>query len=378
MKTHDEYVRQVAAINVNIEVVEQYIDSKTKILHRCKIDGYQWKQRPDKILEGRGCRLCAGRTMPIELNYLANTHPDIALEWDYEKNGDLLPTMISYGSDKEVWWLCENKHSYKRRVSDRTISGRHCSKCARQRHSSGIELKVYYYIKKYFPDAIQGYSDKDNNLTELDVYIPSLNTGIEYDGSYWHQDVNRDINKDNICNDIGIKLIRIREPKCPIYQSSCCFIYLQDFSQKTLETFILYILEALGLGNPIVDFNKDIGEINSLLTVNGKNKMLINKNTKKTKTTRRISPISKIMYCHELNQIFSSINNASKITGVYASQIHGCIIGKYKSAGKHPITKEKLHWYCVEDNVLKDGTIILGAISLGYLTREHVEKFVSS
>ena len=33
-------------------------------------------------------------------------------EWDYDKNGDLTPDDISYGSNKEVYWLCKNNHSF--------------------------------------------------------------------------------------------------------------------------------------------------------------------------------------------------------------------------------------------------------------------------
>jgi predicted nucleic acid-binding Zn-ribbon protein len=60
-KTHEEYVAEVAAKNLNIEVVERYIDAKTKILHRCKIDGHEWNPSPDSVLSGRGCPKCRGR-----------------------------------------------------------------------------------------------------------------------------------------------------------------------------------------------------------------------------------------------------------------------------------------------------------------------------
>lgn len=39
--THEEYVKRVTEINPNIEVIGIYVDSKTKILHKCKIDGYE-------------------------------------------------------------------------------------------------------------------------------------------------------------------------------------------------------------------------------------------------------------------------------------------------------------------------------------------------
>lgn len=57
-KTHDQYVRDLEKANPNIEVIEEYRDAETSILHRCKIDGYTWSARPGNILFGRGCPKC--------------------------------------------------------------------------------------------------------------------------------------------------------------------------------------------------------------------------------------------------------------------------------------------------------------------------------
>ena len=35
---------------------------------------------------------------------LAEARPDLAKEWNYEKNGDLKPEDVSCGSGKKVWW----------------------------------------------------------------------------------------------------------------------------------------------------------------------------------------------------------------------------------------------------------------------------------
>ena len=58
--THEDYVNRVAKINPNIEVVGTYINAKTKILHRCKIDGYEWMAAPNNISNGNGCPKCGG------------------------------------------------------------------------------------------------------------------------------------------------------------------------------------------------------------------------------------------------------------------------------------------------------------------------------
>lgn len=57
-KTHEEYVTEVSLINQDIEVLDIYISAITPIRHKCKIDGYIWYARPDKILHGCGCPQC--------------------------------------------------------------------------------------------------------------------------------------------------------------------------------------------------------------------------------------------------------------------------------------------------------------------------------
>lgn len=58
-KTHDQYVNEVSTINQSIEVIGTYINAKTPIAHRCKIDGHIWYASPYVILRGSGCPKCA-------------------------------------------------------------------------------------------------------------------------------------------------------------------------------------------------------------------------------------------------------------------------------------------------------------------------------
>lgn len=90
------------------------------------------------------------------------------------------------------------------------------------------------------------------------------------------------------------------------------------------------------------------------------------------------SPVSKPIYCLELNEMFWGGKDAE-----YKYQINGCNIslccnGKVKSAGKHPETAEKLHWFFIEDKTQKDGDIIHGAISIGYVTQQQVEDYLNN
>lgn len=52
---------------------------------------------------------------------------------------------------------------------------------------SKSETEMYNFVKEYYPDTIQSYRKVFGpNGPELDVYIPSLNMGIEFNGVYTH------------------------------------------------------------------------------------------------------------------------------------------------------------------------------------------------
>ena len=70
-KTHEQYVVDVAKINPNIEVVGIYTYAKIKILHRCKIDGHEWEATPNSILRGTGCPKCAKNRKVTHEDYVS-------------------------------------------------------------------------------------------------------------------------------------------------------------------------------------------------------------------------------------------------------------------------------------------------------------------
>jgi hypothetical protein len=84
-------------------------------------------------------------------------------------------------------------------------------------HGSSVEeIKFFYYFQKIFPNAIHRYKFKNkiNKNFEIDIYIPDLKIGIEYDGFFYHQKKEvkkREIIKNELLKDKKIDLIRIRE-----------------------------------------------------------------------------------------------------------------------------------------------------------------------
>ena len=63
-----------------------------------------------------------------------------------------------------------------------------------------------------------------------------------------------------------------------------------------------------------------------------------------------ISKRKKVL-CITSDKIFDSIKQASEFYNLTHSNIISCCQGKRKSAGKHPITKEKLKWMYYDEYI---------------------------
>ena len=155
-----------------------------------------------------GCPYCNHQLASPEFN-LATENPELAAEWDLKMNVDLKPQNVLPYSNKKVWWLCQRKHSYKATVANRAF-GNGCPKC--HPNASRNELRLLTEMRAIFPEVRKAVINKK----EIDVFIPELNIGIEYDGYYFHKDgVERDREKNDVLGRNGITLFRFRESKLP-------------------------------------------------------------------------------------------------------------------------------------------------------------------
>ena len=222
--------------NIGLSPEDFLPKSNKKVWWKCAL-GHEWQAAISHRSNNQGCPICSGKRILPGFNDLATTHPLLVEEWDYEKNTGILPTEISKGSEKKVWWKCSRGHSWNAAIYSR-VSGVGCPHCANELQSSFPEKAIYYYIKKSFPDAISNYRSSKLSTLELDIFIPSLNIGIEYDGDRWHQEIEKDLHKNKLCHEIGIKLIRIREPSCPILTDELSIFILRQSKKSGLDKTI--------------------------------------------------------------------------------------------------------------------------------------------
>ena len=104
-------------------------------------------------------------------NSLAKLRPDIAEQWDYEKNKPLTPNMFSPGSNEKVWWICTNcGKSYYATINHKNRNDtRVCPECANQKRGRSFTMGVVAKVgslRETNPElAIEFHPSKNGELT---------------------------------------------------------------------------------------------------------------------------------------------------------------------------------------------------------------------
>jgi len=213
-------------------------------------DDHEWFTKIVNRVKGQ-CPVCFGQKV-VKSNCLATTHPNIADQWHPTKNGSLTNFEVTYGSEKKVWWKCDKGDDHEWLVApNRRSSGTDCPFCTLTPQSKQ-ELTITFELIKFFQDINpKGFKTRvKGKLWSIDIYIPQLKLGVEFDGSYWHKDKRAlDKLKTEQLEDEGFKIFRVREePLKKIFDDD--IMSKQPFNGKQVANDILtqimsrYTLEA--------------------------------------------------------------------------------------------------------------------------------------
>jgi hypothetical protein len=96
------------------------IHSKKKAWWKCD-RGHSWQAPVNGVASnGTHCPYCAGhKAIPGETD-IVSLFPEIAADWDYDKNGGIDPRNVAAASHGKVWWKCALGHSYQSAPYQRT------------------------------------------------------------------------------------------------------------------------------------------------------------------------------------------------------------------------------------------------------------------
>jgi hypothetical protein len=115
-------------------------------------------------------------------------------------------------------WSCHKGHVWEVAFNGIKNMDNWCPTCGLK--ISKPQINIHNELDSYFTNLHIILNDtKIISPMDLDIFIPSLSIGIEYDGEYWHHSawaiehgsIEKMAIKDAKCKLLGIKLIRVRE-----------------------------------------------------------------------------------------------------------------------------------------------------------------------
>lgn len=118
---------------------------------------------------GSKCPYCSGLRVLIGFNDLATTHPEVLWAWDFERN-DILPTQVSIGSTKKVWWRCRLGHeTYASPNARSKFDQTTCQVC------SGLEVRAGFNdLESQWPELVASeWSSEKNDILPSAVHCNS-------------------------------------------------------------------------------------------------------------------------------------------------------------------------------------------------------------
>lgn len=104
--------------NKDLKPEEVSIGSHFKVWWKCA-NGHSWEANIKDRVSGNGCPYCSGKKIKAKENDLNTINPELASEWNYEKNGGLTPDKVAPGSNKKAWLKCYRGHEWEVSLNNR-------------------------------------------------------------------------------------------------------------------------------------------------------------------------------------------------------------------------------------------------------------------
>ena len=211
--TRDEFVEKAKLVHGDFYDYSKtnYTNNNTSVIITCPIHG-DFEQKPKYHLQGKGCNLC-GLTRQVEKRcgtgeeFISRAKLIHGETYDYSN--------VNYVNNKTPICITCKKHGDFWQIPYVHLYGCGCRLCGKS--ASNPENEIYDYIIGLI-DTCEVVRNNRKLLDghEIDIYIPSLKIGFEYDGLYWHSEAegkfkDYHISKTENANSKGIRLIHIFE-----------------------------------------------------------------------------------------------------------------------------------------------------------------------
>ena len=215
----EEFIKKSNIVHNNkyIYTSIDYINNKTNICIICPEHGEFW-QRPDHHLMGCGCPKCGVNNTKTKnssdtKDFIEKAKKVHKNKYDYSK--------VEYVNNHTKICIVCPEHGEFWQSPDKHLEMKGCPKCGHK--ISKPEDEIIKIIQRVNPQQ------RNRGLVEnkeIDIYVPSIKLGIEYNGLRWHSEIfgkdrSYHINKLNECNKQGIKLVQIFEDEWINHREIC-------------------------------------------------------------------------------------------------------------------------------------------------------------
>lgn len=224
LKTTESYLEEVKTKfgdKFDYSLIE-YKSAKDYVTIICKEHG-EFKQEASYFVNAsKGCPKCSRLA-------LSSTAASNTVEFITKAkliHGNLFDySQVDYiRSNKKVKIICPT-HGVFEQTPNNHLRNRGCDQCRGSKFTSKAEEDLCSFIKNYGLNVVTNTRHTWLNNKELDIYIPSLNLAIEYNGFAYHHSSNNispfldgtsvstsyHLQKYNLCKENGINLIHIFE-----------------------------------------------------------------------------------------------------------------------------------------------------------------------
>jgi len=181
--THPEIAKEWHPTKNTLTPDDITFGSEKNIWWKCDIaDDHEWETTVKHRSSGNGCPCCSGYKV-VNSNSLTTQHSELSKEWHPTKNGVITPNDVS-GGHRKVWWICsqDGNHQWKASIKDR-IRGRRCPHCHYPKSKGHLKIEkilidnnINFETEKKFDDCVF------KRMLRFDIYLPTLNALVEYDG----------------------------------------------------------------------------------------------------------------------------------------------------------------------------------------------------
>lgn len=248
----------------------------------CSKCGRKWTATIAHRVQGSGCPDCKKdriskslRNASIKRNgSLLEKCPDLCLEWHPTKNVGKKPSDYSPGSIESVYWLCSLcGNVWEAPIYRRARRHSGCPQCASERSTSFPEQAICFYLSQT-TETINRYVE---NKKEIDIFLPLLKAGVEYDGLAYHKDDDGKV-KDGYFKEKGIKIIHVKEIKSgqesKILDDLVLYSY-KNSDYSNIGVAVKLVFQLLGLPSIDIDIEKDRNKIReNYITLRKKNSII--------------------------------------------------------------------------------------------------------